>query len=79
MHTYLLDLFLTHSEVATDWIIALSCLGFFISALVIGATVCKYLKPLYDANKKTAYKPFKPFGTRPVRRMYPWRKRHWDE
>jgi len=46
MHTYLLDLFLKYSEVATDWIIALSCLGFSVSAVIIGARVLKLLEAL---------------------------------
>jgi hypothetical protein len=78
MYTYLLDLFLTHSEVATDWIIALSCLGFSISATIIGARVVNWLKSLYllvlhNTAHGTQIHIDTPLKKVPPVKLYPWR------
>ena len=70
MYTYLLDLFLANSEIATDWIIALSFLGFSISATIIGLRIVNWLKSLYllvlhGAAQQVPVDP-------PQRKIYPW-------
>lgn len=72
MYTYLLDLFLRHSEIATDWIIALSCLGFSISATIIGARALKYVRILNKTQvHHSEWKAPKIFPGKETQK-YPW-------